>query len=236
MVTSETIAAGTEVQHKNVLGLIVSHAVALERFGQVAFQTRPGYNNAPVRVALLNEQQSTLVLTLMRNSEKVVAFKVALVTAFFDMAQQLAKPRELSRTELAQMVIAAEEEKAALAAKVQADAPAVEYVERFVAKDDDLLTVDNFAAQYATTGPTVRQLFVDHGVAVRRQVGSRWSASQERMVGEFEWRPRAGVLSQSWFELRPQHNAPRNHNGQVKQTMYVRQFHAETLAKKLGLA
>ena len=55
------------------------------------------------------------------------------------------------------------------------------------------------------------------------------------MVEEFEWRPRQNVRSSEWFELRPQHNAPRLHNGQVRQTMYVRQFYALDLAQKLGL-
>lgn len=63
---------------------------SLQRFGTVAFETRPlpGGGN-PVRIALLNEQQATLLMTFMRNTEQVVAFKVALVDAFYQMAKTL---------------------------------------------------------------------------------------------------------------------------------------------------
>lgn len=35
------------------------------------------------RIALLNEQQATFLMTLMRNTERVVEFKCALVQAFY---------------------------------------------------------------------------------------------------------------------------------------------------------
>lgn len=84
VVSSEQIAEGSGVQHKNVLELAATHMASLQRFGTVAFETRPlpGGGN-PVRIALLNEQQATLLMTFMRNTEQVVAFKVALVDAFY---------------------------------------------------------------------------------------------------------------------------------------------------------
>lgn len=93
IVSSLTIAEGSGVQHKNVLELIINNAADLEEFGHLAFETRPGYNNATVRIALLNEHQATLVMTYQRNTEKVKAFKFALVKAFFEMAKQLLAPR-----------------------------------------------------------------------------------------------------------------------------------------------
>ena len=123
----------------------------------------------------------------------------------------------------------------ALEEKVAEDAPKVEYVERYVAKDDDLITVDNFASQFGTAGPKVRAAMLARGVAVKKKVGSRWSTGEQCMKEEHEWRPRQGVASSAWFELRPQHNAPRLHNGQVRQTMYVKQFYAFNLAAQLGL-
>lgn len=94
-VTSETIAQGSGVQHKNVLELIETRKSDFEQFGPFAFETRKGkalpqggYAKA-TRTAILNEPQSTLLMTFMRNTEQVVAFKVALVKAFYDMAQQL---------------------------------------------------------------------------------------------------------------------------------------------------
>ncbi|NWN89221.1 MAG: Rha family transcriptional regulator [Micrococcaceae bacterium] len=89
-VTSETIARGSGVQHKNVLELIDNRRAEFEQFGPTAFETRSQKRGGnPIRTAVLNEPQSTLLMTFMRNTEQVVAFKVALVKAFYQMAQQL---------------------------------------------------------------------------------------------------------------------------------------------------
>ena len=42
-----------------------------------------GLGGRPVRAAVLNEAQATLVMTMMRNTPRVLDFKVALVEAFF---------------------------------------------------------------------------------------------------------------------------------------------------------
>lgn len=147
------------------------------------------------------------------------------------------------RRELAQMVLEAEDRadreaiaRARVEYELEQQQPLVDYHQRFVAEHQDIVTIDNFASQFGTTGPKVRELMKDKGVAVRRVVAQRWSKSQDRMVDDYEWRPRQGVLSSEWFVLRPQHNAPRLHNGQVRQTLYVLQFHVQHLAAKLGLA
>lgn len=145
------------------------------------------------------------------------------------------QPAELTREEILRLALAAEEEKKALEAKVAEDAPKVDYHERFVSPPDDAVTVEFFAAQFGVTEPHVRTLMKDRGVAVRREIGKRWSKSKGRMEPVYEWRPAAGPALE-WFELRPQHNAPRHHNGQVRTTMYLRQFYADQLAQKLGLA
>ncbi|EPD70826.1 hypothetical protein HMPREF1219_00121 [Corynebacterium pyruviciproducens ATCC BAA-1742] len=120
-------------------------------------------------------------------------------------------------------------------ATLEAATPALEYHEKFVAENDDLTTIDDFARVYGTTGPKVRALLIDKNVAFRHKVGARWSDSKGRMVEECEWRARAGRASYDWFELRPQHDAPRLHNGQVRQTLYVKTFRMEDLAKRLGI-
>ena len=146
-----------------------------------------------------------------------------------------AQPAELTREEILRLALAAEEEKKALEAKVAEDAPKVDYHERFVSPPEDAVTIEFFAAQFGVTEPHVRDLMIDRRVAVRRTIGKRWSKSKGRMEPVYEWRPAAGP-AQEWFEVRPQHNAPRHHNGQVRTTMYVRQFYADQLAQKLGLA
>lgn len=90
VVTSETIANGAGVEHRAVLQLISNNIADFEEFGQVAFEMRAGYNNSQVRVALLNEQQATLLMTFQRNTDQVRAFKKALVKAFFEIGKQVA--------------------------------------------------------------------------------------------------------------------------------------------------
>lgn len=88
VVTSETIAHGSGVEHRAVLQLINTYKDDLEQFGTSAFEMRKS-GGRPVRTAILNEPQSTLLMTFMRNTEQVIQFKVALVKAFYQMAQQL---------------------------------------------------------------------------------------------------------------------------------------------------
>lgn len=113
-VTSETVAAGAGVQHASVLRVIDDNMDDFESFGMVGFQIRARsagqHGGGDRRVALLNEQQSTLLMTYQRNTEQVRAFKKALVKAFYEMARQVQAPKEVSRRDLAQMVLAAEDE------------------------------------------------------------------------------------------------------------------------------
>lgn len=92
--TSIAIAEGTEVEHKNVLGLIRKYVDDLEEFGSLAFETRvmreDGRGGQRSEIAFLNEPQSTLLLTYMRNSDIVRGFKKALVRAFFDLRDSAA--------------------------------------------------------------------------------------------------------------------------------------------------
>lgn len=89
MTTSLAIAEGVQLQHKNIVALIRKHAEPLLSFGSLAFETRvmrqDGRGGELGDVYFLNEPQSTLLITFMRNSEIVIAFKIALVKAFFEL-------------------------------------------------------------------------------------------------------------------------------------------------------
>ncbi|KUF07247.1 Rha family transcriptional regulator [Leucobacter sp. G161] len=241
-VSSLIIAGRTENQHASVMRIVRDRQAELEEFGLVGFEIAPRmsgqHGGGDTMYALLNEPQSTLLMTFMRNSPVVVEFKVELVKQFFAMRQALASPQHAlpqSFSEALRELAATVDKNTELAQKIIVDEPKVEYVDRFVGQTSDAVTVDVFASQFGSTGPKVRELLHEKRVAVRKFLGERWSNSEKRMVKEYEWRPRQGVASSAWFDLRPQHNAPRLHNGQVKQTMYVRQFHAQELAAKLGL-
>lgn len=140
-----------------------------------------------------------------------------------------------SRAALAQMVLDAEKELEAARMQAELDAPKVRYHERFIAETDDIMTIEYFAAHWGSTEPKVRQMLKDQKIAVRRCIGKKWSRTKGAMVDELEWRPRQGTRYVEWFKVLPQHNAPRHHNGQVRQTMYLFAFHSQDLAQKLGL-
>lgn len=87
--STEVIARGVGLQHKNVMELVRRYEAQLGRFGKVAFQTRLNRRGTPTAFALLNEAQASAVLTLMRNTEKVVEFKFSLIREFFRMRDEL---------------------------------------------------------------------------------------------------------------------------------------------------
>lgn len=93
LASSLVIARGMKARHKNMLELIRRHAASLEQFGPLAFETRvakrPQGGGSPTEYAMLNEQQAALLISLMRNSDEVVAFKVLLIREFYRMRDAL---------------------------------------------------------------------------------------------------------------------------------------------------
>lgn len=87
-VDSRIIAAGLGQTHQHVRELIEKHARHFELFGVLRFETgkpAPGSTGGrPERFVLLTEDQCYFLLTLSRNTDRVVALKVKLVMAFRD--------------------------------------------------------------------------------------------------------------------------------------------------------
>lgn len=109
--TSEAIADGSGVEHRAVLQMIEKYAGKIEeRFGTLAFEMRKS-GGRPVRVAKLNEQQASFVLTLARNTDQVVNFKADLVAEFDRMAKQIAGQQQAITPEeqMAQGLLAAQQ-------------------------------------------------------------------------------------------------------------------------------
>lgn len=89
---SLVIAKGTENKHKNVKELIVKYESDLKDFGKVCvlnetLETKGGLQK--ITYYQLNEEQATFLMTLLRNSKIVVAFKKELVKQFYKMRQLL---------------------------------------------------------------------------------------------------------------------------------------------------
>lgn len=70
--------------------LLNKHRADFEKFGKVTFKISPSEAGQNVRDYILNEQQATLLITYLRNSEPVKEFKTNLVKAFFEMRDEVA--------------------------------------------------------------------------------------------------------------------------------------------------
>lgn len=166
LTTSLVIAEGTDNQHKNVLDLVRTYQSDLEELGGVAFEThvveREQLGGRPSRVALLNQEQATFLLTLMRNSDVVVRFKLALVKAFFEMAKRLSDPllpfRTMPRHEMLRVLADEMEQKEQARALVSTQqqtiatlTPKAEFADR-VSQAPDCLSIREFAKVLGDTG------------------------------------------------------------------------------------
>ena len=83
VVDSRLIAESLGIAHKNLLATIDKYKQQIEStFGIIAFETRKSKRGKPEKFAWLNEEQTTFLMTLSRNTERVVQCKVELVKAF----------------------------------------------------------------------------------------------------------------------------------------------------------
>lgn len=98
--TSEIIAEHAEVQHHAVQQLISTYRKDFEEFGIIAFEMRKiGGRGRPETIYRLTEEQSTLLMTYLKNTERVRAFKKELVRQFYAMREILWKQRYERQTE-----------------------------------------------------------------------------------------------------------------------------------------
>lgn len=86
--TSEVISDAAGLTRHAVQALIQSHMEDFEFFGRVSFEMRPTKTNGGtqnVKVYHLNEQQATLLMTYLKNTDSVRYFKRELVRQFYAM-------------------------------------------------------------------------------------------------------------------------------------------------------
>lgn len=91
---SLVIANGTDNQHSTVTKTIKRYRKDFENFGALRFSDSVSKNpkgGRPSRIYILNEQQATLLVTYLGNSEIVRQFKVELVRQFFEMRKFIAE-------------------------------------------------------------------------------------------------------------------------------------------------
>lgn len=101
--TSEIIAEGVGNEHKAVIQLVRNYLTDLEEFGRVTFEMRPFETSGGIQereIAILSEQQATLILTYMKNTSVVRQFKKALVKAFYNLVADRKQMLELLKIEV----------------------------------------------------------------------------------------------------------------------------------------
>lgn len=89
---SMVIAEGTGNEHNSVTRIIRNYTEDFEEFGKIEFMDLKSKNpqgGRPIKIYLLNEQQATLLMTYLGNSEMVRKFKKELVHQFYAMRQYI---------------------------------------------------------------------------------------------------------------------------------------------------
>ena len=98
--TSDVVAKSAKLQHHTVTKLIQTHESDIKEFGILRFEIEEIKGRGqPAKHYHLNEQQATLLITYLKNTEPVRKFKKALVKEFYEMRAELMK-RQTYRLEL----------------------------------------------------------------------------------------------------------------------------------------
>ena len=94
---SLVIAKGTNNEHRAILQLVKKYEEKFNRWDAVRFSHLKCGNNErdlrgrPTKVAFLNEQQATFLITLLKNTDVVLDFKAELVDRFYKMREIIAR-------------------------------------------------------------------------------------------------------------------------------------------------
>lgn len=160
---------------------------------------------------------------------------------FIECERRAKEPAELSPEEIMARAIKVadhtikelEAKTADQALALEAAKPKVEYYDHCVSIESDVMTVKDWGAHFGLTGPQARQKLLDAKMIYRKTQTREWSSRKGDVVDRNEYRAYAAY--RNLFDIRAQHNAPRYHNGQVRQTLYVRAGWAITVAKNAGI-
>jgi phage regulator Rha-like protein len=88
-----SIAFESEVKEKLIRNTITKHISDFEKLGQIYFEEEERFNSVGAmnmkRIYLLNEQQTILLFSILRNSELLMKLKIATIRKFSEMRNQL---------------------------------------------------------------------------------------------------------------------------------------------------
>lgn len=232
-VSSLIIAQQSDNEHRAVLQLIRANSDDLETFGDLAFEMRdrPGVPGPAMQVAHLNEQQATLIITYMKNTDTVRAFKLALVQEFYRMRQALAPQFSLPQTfsEALRELASSVEKNTELEQKIIADEPKVEYVDTYVA-DSDLRILRNVAKSIDMAEGVLRADLLERKWIYAEHT-TRWSETKQAKETITRYSPYSHKAQ--YFEPVPNHLAPR-FKGEVMHTLKITPAGATAIARLYG--
>ena len=89
---SLVIAEGTGVEHRKLKNAIRKYQEQMEGFGKLSAPCKTeSTGGRRTEYYLLNESQATFLITLLKNTDKVVMFKAELVRQFYEMRKFIAE-------------------------------------------------------------------------------------------------------------------------------------------------
>ena len=172
LVSSIVIAENLNYEHRAVIQLIRQNIKDFEEFKRVAFEMQPFKTNGGVQnreIALLNENQATLLMTYLRNNERVKRFKINLVKAFSNMKNELMKKTLPTPLETAKMLVQVLEEKEALLLTNKA----LERQNTILMHSNNLYTVSEIAKELGLKSATIlNQKLAD--MKIQYKVNNSW--------------------------------------------------------------
>ena len=99
VVSHKVIAQYTNNKSESIIRIVDKYLIDFEQFGRLPFEMETIINSKnkinKSKTYYLNEQQATLLLTYLRNSEIVRKFKIALVKEFYELREKTTVPYEL---------------------------------------------------------------------------------------------------------------------------------------------
>lgn len=225
--TSLIIAEGVGNEHRAVIQLVRQNIADFEEFGGVAFEMQPFETAGGTQqrtIAILNREHAMLLMTYMRNTQIVRAFKKNLIKAFVDMENQLAAkptfdPATLTRAEILQIALNAEEERLALETKNKELSPKAEAYESFIDAEGKY----SVGAVAKMLGMGQNKLFRElrnAGVLIAK--GHMYNTPYQKYMHHFDVKARTITHSDG--------------RESVKHTTYVQPSGIDFIRRKLGLA
>lgn len=97
--TSKVIAEMTGIEHRKIKIAIRKHQDDIDSFGLSASYRAESSGGRPEEIVKLNEEQATFLMTLLKNTPVVVAFKKELVRQFYAMRKELVA-RQINRAKM----------------------------------------------------------------------------------------------------------------------------------------